>query len=100
MTIPAEASIPDEVYILEETEGKIEVLRGDDDTIYIHCGKILSYAEARQLHHGLLAILSGRFSRAVSVSEYEFDLAKRASVRPSLDRAPRPVAPSPSLESL
>lgn len=73
-------TVPDRVFILESTPEKVEVYRLDDGKIGLSCGALLLPSSALQLQHGLQAVLSGLFDRAVSVEEFDRDLARRTPI--------------------
>lgn len=88
----------DRIYLLEDTECHVEVFRLDTSSLVVHAPAVISVEAARQLAHGILAVLSDQFDKAVSESTLVWDLSRRTrSSRESVTSVP---THRPTLENL
>ena len=91
----------DTVFLLAETDERIDIRLTDDGEVIISSGTLMSRHAAEQLQFGIRAVLSGGFDRACSQSYLEFDLARR---RPFVSRSDgassRDSTLKPELDSL
>lgn len=90
-------NIPHNVFILEPSATGIDIHLLPDGSVALYCGTYLSSEQAKQIKHGLMAILSGNFSRATTEAYLAFDLLRRA---PRTSRSDSPESPPATLDML
>lgn len=87
----------DRIFILDPTDRNMDIVRGDDGSIMLHCGNYISAGDAQQLCNALMALASGQFDRATTEYCLQFDLSRRSAHRGS---ALSSTSPQPELDTL
>lgn len=87
----------EETFLLDPCATGVDIQVLPDGSISLNCGAYLPRDIAWQVRTGLIAVLSGQFTRATTEEYLAFDLLRRA---PRTSRSDSPESPSATLDML